>query len=133
MSDTINTLVVSGRVTADAEVTELRSGNEVLKFGLAVNKRVRRGDEWENEPMFFDIETFDRYCVKMAAQIVKGRKVTVHGKLDYRAWETEDGSKRSRVTIKAEDIELGSLPKGKDGEEQPAKAERDPYDEDVPF
>ena len=129
MSDTINTLVVSGRVTADAEVTELRSGAEVLKFGIAVNKRVKRDDEWENEAMFFDVETFDRYSVKMADQITKGRKVTVHGKLDYRAWEADDGSKRSRVSIKAEDIELGSLPRG----QRDDKPQADPYDEEVPF
>lgn len=134
MGDTINTLTVSGRVTADAEVQELRSGTEVLKFGICVNKRIKRDDEWTDEPMFFDVETFDRYAIKMAHGITKGRKVTVHGKLDYRAWETDDGSKRSRVSIKAEEVELGEKPRGTGSQEPDGRPEQaGTYSDDVPF
>ena len=133
MGDTINTLTVSGRVTADAEVQELRSGTEVLKFGICVNKRMKRDDEWTDEPMFFDVETFDRYAIKLAGGITKGRKVTIHGKLDYRAWEADDGGKRSKVSIKAEEVELGEKPRGTVASDGAKPAQASAYDDDVPF
>ena len=47
---------------------------------------------------------------KIAQYLTKGKKVGVVGKLEYRAWETPAGEKRSVVEVVVEDLEFLSSP-----------------------
>jgi len=77
-------------------------------MGIAVNERRKNGQtgEWEERPNFFNMKMYGDRGEKIAQYLTKGKKVGVVGKLEYRAWESQQGEKRSAVDIFVEDIEF---------------------------
>ncbi len=96
-----NTLTVVGNVTRDPELRFTPGGMAVASFGLAWNKRRQDG---EDEVSFFDVTCFRNLAENVAESITKGARVVVYGALQQRSWETQDGEKRSKVEIVADDV-----------------------------
>jgi single-strand DNA-binding protein len=101
----INT-TISGNLTRDPEIRYTREGQPSATFGLAVNRRwqVRGTDEWEESTSFFDVVCWRDLAENVALSLVKGARVVVAGRLEQRTWETEEGDRRSRVELVAEDV-----------------------------
>ena len=133
----INTCTISGNLTRDPELRATASGTEILGFSVAVNDRRRNPQtgEWEDHPNFIDCTMFGSRASALANILHKGSSVTVQGKLRWSQWE-RDGSKRSKIEVVVDDIELMS---GRGGSPScppsPAVAEASQavYDEDIPF
>jgi single-strand DNA-binding protein len=106
MASDINRVVLVGRLTRDAEQSYTQSGFSLLKFGLAVNRSRKQGDQWVEEANFFDITVFGRQGEAIASYMTKGKQVAVEGQLKQDRWEAQDGTKRSKVTIDATNIQL---------------------------
>jgi len=51
----LNRVTLIGRLTRDSELKSLASGQSVCKFSIAVNRLRKNGDQWEDEPNFFDV------------------------------------------------------------------------------
>jgi len=102
----INKVVLVGRLTRDAEQSYTQSGFALLKFSIAVNRRRKQGDQWVDEANFFDVTAFGRQGEAIAAYMTKGRQVAVEGQLRQDRWEAQDGSKRSKVYIDANYVQL---------------------------
>ena len=104
----INTCTVSGNLTRDPELRATKSGAEILIIPVAVNDRRKNQQtgEWEDYPNYFDCTVFGARAAGLAKVLSKGTDVTVSGKLRYSAWEAQDGSKRSKVEIAVEDIDI---------------------------
>jgi single-strand DNA-binding protein len=100
----INRVVLVGNLTADPELRSLPSGSFICKLRLATNTRVKRGDEWTDKPNYFDITVFGKQGESCARVLHKGSQVGVDGRLDWRSWEAQDGSKRSAVEIIADTV-----------------------------
>ena len=96
-----NTVTVVGNVTRDPELRFTQGGMAVASFGLAWNKR--RQDQ-EDEVSFFDITCFRQMAENVAESITKGARVVVYGTLQQRSWENQDGDRRSKVEILADDV-----------------------------
>ena len=108
----INRVTLVGRLTRDAELKYTSGGTAVSRFGLAINRRRRVGDQWEEEPNFFDIVVWGRVAEALNQYLVKGKQVGVDGELRQNRWE-QDGQPRSRVEINVSNIELlGGRPQG---------------------
>ena len=101
----INRVVLIGRLTRDAELKSIASGQTVCKFSIAVNRRRKNGDQWEDEPNFFDIVVWGRQGEALHQYLVKGKMVAVDGELRQDRWE-QDGQNRSRVEIVANNLQL---------------------------
>jgi single-strand DNA-binding protein len=101
----INT-TMSGNLTRDPEIRYTREGQPTASFGLAVNRRwlPRGSDEWEESTSFFDVVCWRDLAENVALSLVKGSRVVVAGRLEQRTWETEEGDRRSRVELVAEDV-----------------------------
>lgn len=101
-----NTTTLSGNLTRDPEIRYTRDGQATATFGLAVNRRwqVRGTDDWEESTSFFDVVCWRDLAENVALSLVKGSRVIVSGRLEQRSWETEDGERRSRVEVSAEDV-----------------------------
>lgn len=127
----INRVSISGNLTRDAEVRTTSSGMAVAKFGVAVNERVKRGDQWEDSPNFFDCTMFGRRAESIGQYLLKGTKVAIDGKLRWSQWE-KDGEKRSKVEIIAEEIEFMSS-KGASQQAEPEYVQATVYGADIPF
>ena len=89
-----------GRLTRDAELKYTASGQAVCKFSIAVNRRRKNGDQWEDEANFFDIVVWGRQGESLNQYLVKGKMVGVDGELRQDRWQ-QDGQNRSKVEIVA--------------------------------
>lgn len=102
----INKVILVGRLTRDAEQTYTPGGYALLKFGIAVNRRRKQGEEWVDEANFFDVTVYGRQGEAIARYMTRGKQVAVDGQLRQDRWESQDGSKRSKVTIDASNVQL---------------------------
>lgn len=96
-----NTVTVVGNVTRDPELRFTQSGMAVASFGLAWN---RRRQDQEDEVSFFDVTCFRQMAENVAQSIPKGARVIVYGTLQQRSWENQEGERRSKVEILADDV-----------------------------
>src|SRR6187402_1923046 len=101
-----NNVSVVGNCTRDPELRFTPSGQAVASFGLAVNRRWqnRQTNEWEEAVSFFDVTCWAQLAENVAESVQKGTRVIVTGRLDQRSWETDNGEKRSKVEVVADEI-----------------------------
>jgi single-strand DNA-binding protein len=108
----LNHVVLIGRLTRDAELKYTANGQAVCKFSIAVNRRRKNGDQWEDEANFFDIVVWGRQGEALNQYLVKGKMVGVDGELRQDRWQ-QDGQNRSKVEIVAAYLQLlGGNPGG---------------------
>jgi single-strand DNA-binding protein len=101
----INHVILVGRLTRDAELKYTTGGQPVCKFSIAVNRRKKNGEVWEDEANFFDIVLWGRQGESLNQYLVKGKQVAIDGELRQDRWEQE-GQKRSKVEIVATTLQL---------------------------
>jgi single-strand DNA-binding protein len=101
-----NTVTVIGNVTRDPELRFTPSGQAIATFGLAVNRRWqnRQTQEWEEQVSFFDVTCWAQLGQNVSDTLVKGSRTIVTGRLEQRSWETDQGDKRSKVEIIADEV-----------------------------
>lgn len=106
----INRVVLVGNLTKDPELRHLPSGTAVCALRVAVNSRRRdESGQWIDKPNYFDVSVFGNQGESCAQYLSKGRPIGIDGRLDWREWEAQDGSKRQAVQIIAESVQfLGS-------------------------
>ena len=104
MADT-NHVILIGRLTRDAELKYTSGGMAVCKFALAVNRRVKQGEQWVEEANFFDIVLWGRTGETLNQFLVKGKQVAVEGELHQNRWE-QDGQVKSKIEIMANNVQL---------------------------
>lgn len=130
----INKVFISGNLTRDPELKTAKSGTSVLSFAMAVNDRQKNQQtgQWEDVPNFIDCTVFGNRAEPLSRFMAKGQKVFVEGRLRWHSWEAQDGSKRSKLEVIAEEVELP--PKGAQAAPKPKPDMTDEYaDEDMPF
>ena len=140
--ENLNSTSLSGRLTRDAELSYTQGGTAILKFSVACNRRKKNGEQWEDEAHFFDILKWKGEG--LAPYLTKGKQVIIRGRLTQDRWEAQDGTKRSKVYITAEHIELVGDAKQSSGSGQPV-SQYDPkaapktmggsakFEDDIPF
>ncbi|MDR2964903.1 MAG: single-stranded DNA-binding protein [Treponema sp.] len=101
----LNHVTLIGRLTRDAELKYTANGQAVCKFSIAVNRRKKNGDQWEDEANFFDIVVWGRQGESLQSYLVKGKMIGVDGELKQDRWQ-QDGQNRSKVEIIANYIQL---------------------------
>jgi single-strand DNA-binding protein len=106
MATNMNNVSVVGNATRDPELRFTPSGQAIATFGIAVNRswRNKQSNEWEEAVSFFDVTCWAQMAENVAESVTKGTRVLVTGRLEQRSWETNDGEKRSKVEIVAEEI-----------------------------
>jgi single-strand DNA-binding protein len=132
----MNNIDLIGRLTRDPELRSMGSSDRwVCDLRVAVDNGVDSAGE-KRDPLYIDVSTFDRQAEACAQHLFKGRQVAVSGRLVYREWEAEDGSKHSKHSVIGRVEFLGS-PTGSNGSEpevaEPAGAAVGASDADIPF
>src|SRR4249920_1215177 len=145
MAGDINRVILVGRLTRDPELRHLPSGAPVLEMGVAVNGRQQDDSgNWVDKPNFFDVKVYGNQAEMLSQHLAKGRRIGIDGRLDWRSWEAQDGTKRSKVDVVAQNVQF--LDSRQDGESSyvPAGATAaagcggddfptSPTDNDIPF
>nr|ABP88173.1 hypothetical protein [Borrelia lonestari] len=102
----INSLVLSGRLTRDSELTYTDTGMAILKFG-ANNKRIKKNDEWLDYAQFFDCVIFSKRAESLSVFLKKGKQVVVSGSLKYESWQDKStGDKRSKCSVLVDNVQM---------------------------
>ncbi|WKC85060.1 single-stranded DNA-binding protein [Borreliella lusitaniae] len=105
----INSLVLSGRLTRDSELSYAESGMAILRFSLANNRRMKKNDEWVDYPQYFDCVIFSKRAESLNEYLKKGKQVVVSGSLKYESWQDKNtGDKRSKVNIFVDNLQMFS-------------------------
>jgi single-strand DNA-binding protein len=143
---TINSVVLVGNLTKDPELRHTPAGMPVCSMRLAVNTRRKDAatGQWGEKPNYFDITVWGQQGENCAQYLAKGRRVGIQGRLEWREWEAQDGSKRQAVEVVADSVQFldsrgdgeggGSyLPAEGSGGSGSADFPSSPVDDDIPF
>lgn len=140
----LNRVVLIGNLTRDPEMRSTPSGASVSNFGLAVNRRwTNRQGERVDQVDYFNIVVWAKLAELCTDYLSKGSPVAVEGRLQSRSWETDDGQKRSKVDVVAENVQFLGRTTAKekiddfsDSDAVPSKEvqpEEPNLEEDIPF
>jgi single-strand DNA-binding protein len=103
-----NTVTITGNAGREPELRFTPSGQAVANFGVAVSRRWmnRQTNEWEEATSWIDVTAWGQLAENVAESVGRGTRVTVTGRLDQRSWETDNGEKRSKVEVVADDVAI---------------------------
>jgi single-strand DNA-binding protein len=109
----LNKVMLIGRLTRDPESRSFSNGGKVTKFGFAVNNRRKNAQtgQWEDEPVFLDVEAFNRGESGKQADLVeqylrKGHQAFIEGHLQLDQWTSKEGEKRSKLKIVVDNVQF---------------------------
>lgn len=108
----LNKVMLIGRLTRDPESRAFSNGGKVTKLGFAVNnnRRNKMTGEWESDPVFLDMDVFNRgdtgKLADRAEQLRKGQQIFVEGHLKLDQWTGQDGQKRSKITVVVDNFQF---------------------------
>ena len=99
-------LTIVGNLTKDPELRFTPTGQATASFAVAVNRRWqnRQTNEWEEATSFFDVVAWGSLAENLADSVHRGDRVVVEGRLDQRSWENNQGEKRSKIEITANEV-----------------------------
>lgn len=116
-----NQAIVLGNITRDPEFRLIPSGQAVISFSVATNRRWTTADGKQQENVqYHNIVAWGKLAEICQKILYKGRKVLVVGRLQTKNWEGQDGVKRYSTEIVADHISATGAPKAQ-GEESIAQ------------
>ena len=108
-----NKVVVMGNMTRDIELRTIPSGTRVADITVAVNDRVKKGEEWVDESTFVDITVWGKTAEFVERFGGKGKSVLIEGRLKQDKWvDKQSGQNRTKLKVVAENVVFCG---GKDG------------------
>ena len=135
-----------GNLTRDPELRYTAGGTAIARFGMAINRMYKAQDgEQKKETCFVDVSMFGRRAEVISEYFSKGSSIFIEGRLRFEQWESQDGQKRNRLSVMAENFEfVGSSQRNNDSsafteEKMPTQSEKPVTDnnisniDDVPF
>jgi single-strand DNA-binding protein len=128
----MNTLIIAGTLTRDAELKYLPNGDPIANFSIADNQGGR-----DKTAIFWNCGLYGKRAESLSQYLTKGQAVTVTGSVSEREWTSKDGDKRKSMDVRVNDIALQGG--RKDAEPQQRQAAPKPvetFDDDdsqIPF
>ncbi len=103
----MNKVMLIGRLTRDPEVRYTQSGTAFATFSLAVDRRYQRNNEnGQQTADFIPVVAWGKLAEICGHNLVKGRRISIEGRLQVRSYEAQDGSKRRAFDVVAEEMEF---------------------------
>ena len=101
----LNKVMIIGNVGTDPEMRFTPNGNPVTTFRIATSRIFTspEGDR-RQETEWFTVVTWNKLAESCNQYLTKGKRAYVEGRLRTRAWEGQDGQRRSRVEIVADRV-----------------------------
>ena len=96
-----NSLTVIGNATREPELRYTASGAAVCSFSVAWNRKDQEGADVAS---FFDVTCWRDVAEPVSESITKGMRVIVYGRIEQESWTTDDGEKRNKIKVIADDV-----------------------------
>ncbi len=106
MAASFNKVLLMGNLTRNPELRYLPGGSAVCEFGLAINRRFTVNGQERDETTFVDIVVWGKVAESCNRFLSKGSSVFVEGRLQLDQWEDQQGGKRSRLRVVAENVQF---------------------------
>ena len=107
-----NKVILAGNLTRDPELRFTNNGIPVCNFGIAVNRVRSQNDDVD----FFDVTVWRELGETVANYKQKGDPILLEGRLQFRSWEDNDGTKRNKVDVVADQVQFLARGQGQDSE-----------------
>ena len=104
-----NTVLLTGRLTRDAELKYTAGGVAMCRFSIAVNRRFKdpKSGEWKDDTSYVDISTWREAAERCGKVLKKGSPVHVEGRLrSYQVESKDDGAKRTKLEVEARRVQI---------------------------
>lgn len=103
----INAVVIEGNLVKAAELSRWNDGTPYCRFTIANNESYKdNAGNWVDIPSFIDCMVKGAYAESMSKHLLKGRRVTVMGRIKQNRWKDEAGNTKSAIVIKVQEISL---------------------------
>jgi len=134
----LNKVMIIGNVGTDPEMRFTPNGNPVTSFRVATSRVFQSEGQRKQETEWFTVTCWNKLAESCNQYLTKGKRAYVEGRLRTRAWEGQDGQKRTQVEIVAERVLFLDRQTTKGGPETEGSAsapatEESVEAEDLPF
>ena len=127
-----NKAIVLGRLTKDPDSRTLPSGQPVVNFSIATNRVLKDQSGNKKELVeFHNIVVFGKLADICSRYLAKGGLVLIEGRIQTRSWQGQDGVKRYRTEIVAENMQMG--PRSGSTEDSSRPQAQAPAEEEIPI
>lgn len=99
-----NLVILSGRLTADPELKTTQSGLSVTSFNIAVDRRVKNGEEKKAD--FITIVAWRNTAELITKHFRKGNMIGIEGSIQTRKYTDKDGNNRTAFEVVANNIQF---------------------------
>ena len=128
----MNSIVLLGRMTKDAEVRYTSTGKVVASFSLAVD-RPYTGEDGKHEADFIDCVIWGKSAETLGNSVHKGQRVLVEGRLQIRQYTDKNGNKRTAAEVVADRFEFIERKEQTESQGMENFGQQMPFDEEIPF
>ncbi|MEA2051108.1 MAG: single-stranded DNA-binding protein [Campylobacterota bacterium] len=102
-----NKVIMIGNLTRDIELKYLPSGSAIAASSIATSHKYKMQDGTQKEEVcFLEFSVFGKQGEVLNQYVRKGSKVMLEGRLIFEQWQAQDGSKRSRHTLRVEQFKF---------------------------
>ena len=114
----LNRATIIGRLTRDPEVRSTPNGKSVASFSVATGRQwTDANGQKQKQTEFHNIVMWGKQAETSQQYLRKASKIYIEGRLQTREWAGQDGVKRTRTEIIADNfIMLDSKPAGGTGQ-----------------
>ena len=103
----LNKVFIIGRMAADPEARTTPSGQQVATLRVATNRVWNKDGQKQEQVEFHTIVAWGGLADVASKYLKKGQLAFFEGRLQPRSWQGNDGVKRYRTEIVAENLQLG--------------------------
>lgn len=101
----LNKAMIIGNLTRDPEIRSTSAGTNVASFSVATNMIwTDQNGQRQEKVEFHNVVAWRRLAEICGQYLKKGSKVYIEGRLQTRDWTGQDGIKRNRTEIIAENM-----------------------------
>ncbi|MGC8982066.1 MAG: single-stranded DNA-binding protein [Minisyncoccia bacterium] len=107
----LNKVFLIGRLVQDVDFKITPTGTPLAVLNIATNRIYKdRNNQAQQETEYHRVIAWGKLAETCRDYLNKGRLLFIEGRLHYRTWLSQDGTKRTQTEIIAENIRFG--PKG---------------------
>ena len=114
----LNKFIGIGNLTQDPKLKKFDNNKCVCAFSLAINL-----NKEDKNPLYIDVQCWDKIAINCSKFLNKGRKVFVEGKLQINSWKSSSGENIQKIFCKADVVTF--LPSPQQTEQAHSKTNND--------
>src|SRR5499427_2447318 len=106
MANSVNKVILVGRLGKDPELKYTASGTPFCRFSIATSDvwNDKASGERQEKTEWHNIVVWDRLAEICNQYLTKGRLVYIEGSLQTREWDDKEGVKRKTTEVRARDM-----------------------------